>query len=65
MCFTNSNTTTQHTKSYTVNTATSSRDGGSVSVNIDIFWGIGIGWTKIHSISIGIGKYQYFLGIFF
>ena len=24
--------------------------------------GIGIGWTKIHSIGIGIGKYLYFLG---
>ena len=37
-------------------------DGGSVavSVNIGIFWGIGIGWTKIHS--IGIGEYLYFLG---
>ena len=33
----------------------STRDGGSVSVNIGIFWGIGIGWIKIHSICIDIG----------
>ena len=33
------------------------RDGASVSVNIGIFWGIGIGWTKTQSIGIfwGIG----------
>jgi len=30
-----------------------SRDGESVSVNIGIFWGVGIGWTKN---SIGISK---------
>jgi len=39
------------------------RDGGSVSVNIGIFWsiciGIGTGWIEKHS--IGIGKYWYLL----
>ena len=41
-----------------------SRDGGSVSVKIGNFWGIGIGWTKTHRIGIGISisKYRYFLG---
>ena len=32
------------------------RDGGSASVNIGIFWSIGIGIVWIEKYSIGIGK---------
>ena len=37
--------------------------GGSVSVYIGIFLGMGISWIKIHSIGRGIGKYRYFSSI--